>query len=77
MAEWRPANPSNQPDTCLWCGRKLHYKTKHVWKVTDATPTSSFKAEKAGDYEDGHFCNLRCGYQFGAAMADFGRRLKS
>ncbi|MEQ8719712.1 MAG: hypothetical protein RLO52_41160 [Sandaracinaceae bacterium] len=32
--------------------------------------------ERAGDYGDGHFCGLRCGYQFGVALANAGRRLK-
>ena len=30
-----------------------------------------------GDYGDGFFCGLRCGFQFGKAFAEFGRRLKS
>lgn len=29
---------------------------------------------KPGDYGDGHFCGLRCGYQFGVAMGDAGRK---
>lgn len=31
--------------------------------------------EKPGDYGDGHFCGLNCGYSFGKAIADNGRRL--
>lgn len=26
MAEWRPFGASNQPNTCIWCGRKLRFK---------------------------------------------------
>jgi hypothetical protein len=76
MAEWRDFNASNKPDTCLWCGRKLRYKTLHDWGVGDANPTRSYKAEKGGDYQDGQFCGLRCGYLFGVRMAELGRRLK-
>ena len=31
---------------------------------------------KPGDYGDGHFCGLRCGYRFGVAVAGHGRRLE-
>lgn len=30
---------------------------------------------KFGDYSDGHFCGLRCGYMFGRRLADLGNRL--
>ncbi len=30
--------------------------------------------ELPGDYGDGHFCGLRCGYQFGVALANAGHR---
>jgi hypothetical protein len=32
--------------------------------------------DKPGDYGDGHFCGLGCGYQFGVALADHGRLLQ-
>jgi len=36
MADWREFNASNEPDTCLWCGRKLSYLTKHShYEVTN------------------------------------------
>jgi hypothetical protein len=31
--------------------------------------------KKAGDYGDGHFCGLRCGYMFGVRLADLGSNL--
>jgi hypothetical protein len=62
MADWRPYHATNEPGTCLWCGHKLRQKKGH---------------EKPGDYGDGHFCGLRCAYQFGVAMADPGRRLRA
>jgi hypothetical protein len=76
MAEWRNFDASNQEDTCLWCGRKLHYKTITDWPVHQRDPSNPRKADKAGDYQDGFFCNLRCGYRFGVRMAEFGRRIK-
>lgn len=96
MAEYRSFNASNEPDTCLWCGRKLRHRqiTKTMpareakaqgYKVTNAEmlkdgewPVSAILGyeELGGDYVDGHFCGLRCGYQFGVAMADNGRRLQ-
>lgn len=27
VKSWREHNPSNQPGTCLWCGRKLIYSS--------------------------------------------------
>ncbi len=106
MADRHPFGASNQPDTCLWCGRKLrrnrHEETRvetveyqHMgygtredgtWgQVPDGPPVPSARhiptgrtlvAEHAGSYEDGVFCGLRCGYQFGRAMATNGRRLQ-
>lgn len=29
-----------------------------------------------GDYGDGHFCGLRCGYRFGVRLAQLGSRLQ-
>jgi hypothetical protein len=36
---------------------------------------ATVKADKAGSYQDGMFCGLRCGYQFGLRLAELGRRL--
>jgi hypothetical protein len=52
---------SNEPLTCLWCGKKLR-KSKHM--------------DERGDYGDNAFCGLRCGYSFGVAMEKNGHRLK-
>jgi len=59
-------NPPPDPDgthadCCLWCGRKLRKRNR---------------SRLPGDYGDGAFCGLRCGYMFGVAMAEFGKRLK-
>ena len=60
MAEFKDFNASKLPGTCLWCGQKLR---KHY---------DFF--EKLGPYNDGYFCSLRCGYQFGEKMARWGER---
>ena len=59
-------NPSNKPNTCLWCGRKL--KEFIDWHHEH---TGMFGYEG-----DGHFCSLRCGYEFGNTFAAIGRRLR-
>lgn len=57
----RRHDASNEAGTCLWCGDKLR-KGRN-------------KRGGLGDYGDGYFCGLRCGYSFGKAFAGFGRRL--
>ena len=56
-------------DSCLWCGRKLR-----AYRYRDAEHNKG-KGKEKGDYGDGHFCGLRCGYQFAVRLADLGRRL--
>lgn len=78
MAEWRTSNPSNKPETCLWCGRKLRRKMQafdkdgKYLKPKDRTEPAY---DAGGSYGDGYFCGLRCGYLFGEQMAKFGRRI--
>jgi len=89
MAEYREFGATNDPNTCLWCGRPLRPKREHVepekhgfsntqygtpeWKAfVKAQPIVGY-----GDYADGKFCGLRCGYLFGRRLADLGRRLKA
>ncbi len=77
----QPFNPSNVPGTCLWCGRKLVQKWEWdtEWmaggSITKVPGTRRKVYEKPGAYGDGHFCGLSCGYDFGKAIAGFGRRL--
>lgn len=64
--------------TCLWCGRKLRQKWTWDWNKAghDVIKESRRKRyDKPGDYGDGFFCGLRCGYDFGVSMAGFGRRV--
>lgn len=58
-----------QEGTCLWCGRKLR---PYPHRNADYNKDSG---KELGDYGDGHFCGLRCGYAFGVRLADLGRRL--
>lgn len=123
---WHKFGASNQPGTCLWCGRKLRQKyhstvrsekqpeptepcghgqrgftpkcdsTTYHHEYSGKTGRANWKCEhdhdhgpvekrivterkkaydKPGDYGDGHFCGIRCAYQYGVVLADEGRRL--
>jgi len=76
---------AGEPGTCLWCGRKLrlHRESDSV-RVPDSELKYGEKLKyrriytgnaRLGDYGDGHFCGLRCGYMFGRQLADLGQRL--
>lgn len=83
MAEWRDFGATNEPDTCLWCGKELRYRYRDsCWTPwTEDTPSRRLKpaerrrAELGGDYEDGFFCGLRCAYMFARRLAQLGNRL--
>lgn len=66
--KWRQANPTTLPGRCIWCGYKLRRESHH-------SAAAHNREAALGDYGDGVFCGLRCGYQFGQAFAGFGRRL--
>jgi len=72
MPQWRQHDASNEPGTCKWCGNEL----RKAWKgyQTD-DQIAAGEPRPLGDYADGHFCGLRCGYRFGRAFADFGKTL--
>lgn len=83
MAQWRDFAATNEPGTCLWCGRKLRRKmvmadfnTGYMARVRGEKAETRPAYDKAGDYGDGHFCGLRCAYSFAVALADHGRRLQ-
>lgn len=54
---------TNEKGTCCWCGRKLRRQR--------------FGKKDWGDYGDGFFCGLRCGYQFAVMHAELGHRLEA
>jgi hypothetical protein len=55
-------NRTNEPGTCLWCGKKLR-RCQHG-------------SGERGDYGDGFFCGLRCGFAFAVALAKQDYRLQ-
>lgn len=74
-----PFNATNAVDTCKWCGRKLRRQCWTTWdrsgdrkKVVHRT----YRYDKPGDYGDGHFCGLRCGWSFAVSAANSGVTLK-
>ena len=76
---WQSYGTTNEPDTCLWCGRKL-YQQKSAFdgdgRYLDRKDRTEYTHEKPGGYGDGHFCGLRCAYRFAVVLADAGQRLK-
>lgn len=67
---FRPLNPSGDDETCIWCGTRLRltYQTR-------ADADAGKPRERKGDYGDGLFCTLRCGYLFGLTFARWGKRI--
>jgi hypothetical protein len=61
----RPFAATNEPNTCKWCG----------WKLRRRKYQPEDEPAQFGDYGDGHFCGLRCAYQFATVLANGGRRL--
>lgn len=57
---------------CMWCGKKLPVSRVHRlgegWR--DAYPLR-------GNYADGAFCTMRCGYAFGVTAAVSGVRMRA
>lgn len=72
---YHPYGYEGVPGTCHWCGRKLRRGTyldpmlQHQY-----SPTEWQKALRPlpclGNYGDGHFCGLRCGYAYGLSAAN-------
>ena len=67
---FHPCDPSNEPGTCNWCGRKLR-----PYPFRDARWREG-QGKELGGYGDNHFCGLRCGYLFGVQFAQWGHRIK-
>ncbi len=51
------------PGHCIWCARKLRKAISRGPFYDDR------KAKPRGDYGEGLFCGLRCGYQYGVVAA--------
>lgn len=77
---WRPFSATNEPDTCLWCGRRLR-REKEAFdgegRWIDPGNRSEYTHEKPGAYGNGYFCTLRCSHQFAVAFARAGHCLQS
>jgi hypothetical protein len=68
----RPFNPSNEPGTCLWCGRKL---TTQTYKVDPTDAKKFIKGDRLGVGGDGYFCTLVDGYSWAVTFAALGQRM--
>lgn len=71
----RPYDPSNQEDTCLWCGADLPHPKRYHGRNGRGVPTNLHPVEVGGYESNGFFCTIGCGYQFGLTFAKQGRRL--
>ncbi len=83
----QPFNPSNAPDTCLWCGRKLYRsrgqghasRIKHAERMgyrLDPNEPEYLYQGRRGWYGSGVFCTGSCAQEFGLAAARLGFRMK-
>ena len=54
MADWREFGASNEPDTCLWCGNKLRYLSKHSHYETSEVPLDPNDYNDQFLIEEGH-----------------------
>ena len=68
----------NEPGCCIWCGRKLRKKfdSEPIDPTNPVRGYRKLKTFKLGDYRDGFFCGLRCGYKFAVRLAQLGQRLQ-
>lgn len=62
---WRRFAATNQPGTCVWCGQKLGY-----WIDKD------YRGGERGYAGKGHFCSLRCAFNYATRMVELGRRFE-
>jgi hypothetical protein len=89
MKKWRDYAATGKPGTCIWCGEELRRPVEATNTMErlpgpeggirfHRIPKAARKPRysKPGDYGDGHFCGLRCGYMFGVEIADQGTRMR-
>ena len=83
---------TGEPETCVWCGRKLRANTRDLdpnepvpagYRETGRTKklygdriVRVVAALKLGAYFDNTFDTLTCGYMFGLRHAQMGHRLQ-
>ena len=71
--EWKVFAYDGLSGTCLWCGETL--KKHYRYDARNALAGGEGVGGGLGPYEDGMFCRMRCGYQFGARLGALGDRL--
>jgi hypothetical protein len=60
----------------------VYYWTGEEWRDAEAdtdklgAAIDELERRGGGDYRDGHFCGLRCGYAFAVRISDLGARLR-
>jgi len=65
-----PGSPeTREKPCCIWCGQMLRIAPQARRKAVE---NREVRLER-GDYGDGFFCGLRCGYAFGVGVADQNR----
>jgi hypothetical protein len=70
--KWRT---EEAPHTKNWHPPDQHYPDGYA-SNSSTVPHVKVGEPTLGDYGDGHFCGLRCGYRFGVRLANLGSRLK-
>lgn len=71
----RDFGATNEPRTCLWCGRKLQENRPSFDAAGNFIQPKDRKGDGTFGY-DGYFDTRDCGRMFGLALATHGRRLK-
>lgn len=68
----KPYGYAGRRGTCHWCGDKLRRERVMAGDADKDDPTyrderggwATVQAGKPGAYQNGHFCSLRCGFQW-------------
>ena len=69
--KWRTVEAPHVKD---WHPPDRHYPDGYAANPR-SVPLVKIGEPTLGDYGDGHFCGLRCGYRFGVRLANLGSRL--
>jgi hypothetical protein len=70
MFDW----PAGQPEPVLPEGARVT-RRRVPGRFLHGSVDYVLEGQPGGDYRDGHFCGLRCGYAFAVRLADLGARL--
>jgi hypothetical protein len=61
--------PKQQRPKCRYCGEPLRPEITWNWTDRSSVPVARAFTGRYGDQGDGEFCNHRCGYNWGVAIA--------